>query len=227
MGGGSPTHCYVNSSPPSQSTENIVICENPDIQQYDGNVSISSESENNTRSRVMTELNLPIVATYNVRSLFPKICNFRTDMVERNISVSFVSEIWQRSDKKEHNLEIEKMLEEDGLKYISTTRKPNERGISYGGAALIVDLERYSCEKLDVHIPQNIEAVWGLLKPRGGSAQFKKIIVCSFYSPPKKGTNSKMADHLVSMLHMLNAKYPDSGIILGANKNETFTKLWA
>ena len=93
--------CYVNSPPPSQSTENIVIYENPDIQQYDGNVSIISESENNPRKdKVTAALNLPIMATYNVRSLFPKICNFRTDMMERNISVSFVSEIWQGSDKK-------------------------------------------------------------------------------------------------------------------------------
>ena len=112
------------------------------------------------------------------------------------------------------------MLEEDGLQYISTARKPNVRGISYGGAALIVDLEKYNCEKLDVFIPQNVEAVWGLLKPRGGSAQFKKIIVCSFYSPPNKRRNSKTADHLVSTLHMLNAKYPDSGIILGADINK-------
>ena len=59
-----------------------------------------------------------------------------------------------------------------------------------------------------------------MLKPRAGSAQFKKIIACSFYSPPNKRSNSKMADHLLSTLHMLNAKYPDSGIILGADKNK-------
>ena len=29
-----------------------------------------------------------------------------------------------------------------------------------------------------------------------------------------------MADHLVSILHMLNSKYPESGIILGADKNK-------
>ena len=45
MGGGFPTHCYVSSPPPSQSTENIIIFEKPDIQQYDGNVSISSNSD--------------------------------------------------------------------------------------------------------------------------------------------------------------------------------------
>ena len=214
-GGVSPTHLSVSSPPFSANSENPGLS-NMNIMQFDGNVSISESESLKTKDA----LNLPIVATYNVRSLFPKVCNFRTDMLERNISVSFVSEIWQRSDKKEHNLEIEKMLEEDGLKYISTARKANARGISYGGAALIVDLEKYSCEKLNISVPQNIEAVWGLLKPRAGSAQFKKIIACSFYSPPNKRSNSKMADHLVTTLHMLNAKYPDSGIILGADKNK-------
>ena len=90
------------------------------------------------------------------------------------------------------------MLEEDGLKYISTTRKPNSMNVS---------------------TPEGIEAVWGLLKPKCGTAQFKKIIVCSFYSPPSKRKNSKMADHLVSTLHMLITKHPGSGIIMGADKN--------
>jgi hypothetical protein len=86
--------------------------------QFDGNDSIS-ESNRNRQDKITAALNLPIVATYNVRSLFPKIGNFKTDkLLERNISVSFVSEIWERSDKKE----------------------PNSKGVSYGGAALIVNL---------------------------------------------------------------------------------------
>ena len=130
-------------------------------------------------------------------------------MIERKISVSFVSEIWESSEKKEHSIEIEKNLEEDGLKYFSTTRKPNSRGVAYGGSALFVNTDKFSCEKLNVFVPQNTDAVWGLLKPKCGSAQFKKIIVCSFYSPPSRKSNSKMADHLVSTLHMLTSKYPD------------------
>ena len=189
-----------------------------DIVQIDGNDSLS-EVTTAKKDKITTTLGLPIVATYNVRSLFPKVGNFKTDILERNISVSFVSEIWQRSDKKEHSVEIEKMLEEDGLQYFSTTRKPNSRGVSYGGAALVVNLEKYSCEKLDVFTPQGVEAVWGLLKPKCGTAQFKKIIVCSFYSPPSKRKHSKMADHLVSTVHMLITKYPGSGIIMGADKN--------
>ena len=49
--------------------------------------------------------------------------------------------------------------------------------------------------------------------------KFKNIILCSFYSPPGKNKNRELADHLVTTLHMLSAVYPDSGIILGADKN--------
>ena len=73
--------------------------------------------------------------------------------------------------------------------------------------------------KLNIHTPNNFEVVWGLLKPKNTSAKFKKIIVCSFYSPPNKKKNSKMADYLVSTLQMLCTKYPECGLILGADKN--------
>ena len=79
--------------------------------------------------------------------------------------------------------------------------------------------QNFLLEKLPIHIPQNLEVVWGLLRPKNPGAKFKTIIVCSFYSPPKKNKNSKMADHLVGVLHMLATKYPESGIILGADKN--------
>ena len=101
-----------------------------------------------------------------------------------------------------------------GLQYISNPRPQNAKGRSYGGVALVINQEKFSCEKLNIHIPSNLEAVWGLIKPK-----FKKIIACSFYSPPNKNKNSKMADHISSTLHMLCSKYPDCGIILGADKN--------
>ena len=68
-------------------------------------------------------------------------------------------------------------------------------------------------------MPKNLEVIWCLLKPKNPTCKYKKIIACSFYSPPDKKKNSKMADHLVSTLHMLYAKHPDSGIILGADRN--------
>ena len=203
-----------------------------DILQFDGNVSIESESSLNNSipqpsqppkvkvcDKITAALYLPTVAAYNLRSLFPKVGNLTTDILERSIDVSFCTEIWEQEHNKEHQLEIEKLAELSGLKYLSTPRKPNSRGVSYGGAALVVNMRNFNVEKIPVNIPQNLEVVWALLKPKNKSAKFKRIIICSFYSPPSKRRNSKMADHVVSTLQMLAATYPESGIIIGGDKN--------
>ena len=190
--------------------------------QLDGNVSFNPSQgvkyvKNIKVDKISAALSLPIIASYNMRSIFPKINNFKIDMLERNISVAFVSEVWEQSENKEHRVEIDKMLEIDGLKYISTSRPSNKRG---GGVAIVVNQEKFSCEKIDVFTPDNLEVVWGLLKPKESSAKFKKIIACSFYSPPNNGKNTRLADYLVSTLQMLYTRYPESGIILGADKNK-------
>ena len=110
-------------------------------------------------------------------------------------------------------------METSGLQYLSTAKPPNKKGVSYGGAAIVVNLQKFSIEKLNVHIPNNLEIIWGLLKSKNPSAKYKRIIVCSFYSPPNKRRNTKMADHIVSTLQMLMAKLPGCGIILGADRN--------
>ena len=56
---------------------------------------------------------------------------------------------------------FEKLLELSGQKYMSNCRKPNSKGVSYGGAAIVVNLEKFSCERLSVPVPQNLEVVWG------------------------------------------------------------------
>ena len=71
----------------------------------------------------------------------------------------------------------------------------------------------YSCEKLNILVPYNLEIVWSLVKPKKQLAKFKKIISCSFYSHPNRKKNTKMADHIVTTLHMLLSKYPNSAII--------------
>ena len=123
-------------------------CTDP-IPQMDGNDSILSvnsvnsvpqQFEQRNLKKYEVALNLPTVASYNVRSLFPKIRSFKTDMLERAVSVAFVSEIWEQKENFKHITEIEIMLEMDGLKYISTSRPSKTKG---GGAAIIVNLEKF------------------------------------------------------------------------------------
>ena len=172
-----------STTPLSSDISNIV--------QLDGNVSNLSETTsspsrntqhpvNNTKiDKISAALSLPVVATYNLRSLFPKIENLTTDMLERTVDVGFLTEICENTLNVEHSAEIEKMLEISGLKYISTARPPNAKGVCYGGAAIVVNLRKFTVEKLSVHIPNNLEIVWGLLKPKTPSAKFKKIVICS------------------------------------------------
>ena len=188
-----------------------------EIGQFDGNVSVPPTPTK--IDKITASLHLPTIASYNCRSAFPKIESLKTDLKERAIDVGFLTEIWEQKQNKIHQHEIEKMLELMGLQYISTVRSPNRKGVSYGGAAIVVNLEKFTCEKLKINTPYNLEVVWGLIRPKSSAAKFKKIIACCFYSPPSKRSNTNMADHIVTTLQMLSSKYPGSGLIIGADKN--------
>ena len=82
---------------------------------------------------------LPIVSVSNCRSLIPKVNNFVDDLLEREIGVALLSEVWQKTTSKKHRFEIEKMLQLHGLKYISTPRL-HKRG---GGAAIVANLSNF------------------------------------------------------------------------------------
>ena len=68
-------------------------------------------------------------------------------MKMRDISCAMLSEVWQKANCKKQQFELEKMLNMDGIKYISTPRM-TKRG---GGAAICVSLERFSLEKIEVN----------------------------------------------------------------------------
>ena len=111
---------------------------------------------------------------------------------------------------------MEKMLQIDGLKYISTPRT-QKRG---GGAAIIVNTRNISLEKIQVINPDKLEVVWGLLRPNKSTNQIREIIACAFYAPPKSKKNVKLLDHLVATSHHLLSKYPSAGLVLGGDKND-------
>ena len=116
-----------------------------------------------------------------MRSLFPKFQNFCQDLEERDIDVSFLSEVWEKSENKKHQAKIEEMLELKGIEYISTPRPGARRG---GGVGIAVNMKDFHLSKLNIKIPKSLEIVWGMLKPKKITGHIAKIIVCCFYSPP-------------------------------------------
>ena len=217
-------------SPP----DNVSLSDNvsviSDIIQLDGNLSICSDNSesynklgcakpaNSYRTNnALIATHLPIVSVCNMRSIFPKMKNFKTDLFERQVDVSLLSEVWEKAENQKHKAEIELMLEMEGLKYFSTTRPRGKRG---GGAAIIVNTERFKVENLNVQIPPHLEVVWALAKPRSEAAKIKKIILCAFYSPPRSRLRFKLKDHIIGTLQVLTTRYPECGIFIGGDKNK-------
>ena len=125
---------------------------------------------------------LPKISVSNMRSLFPKLNGYKNDIIQREISLSLLSEVWEKKGKRKHKLEIENMLQMEGLKYISTPRPSSKRG---GGCAIVADLSRFTMEKIDVVIPKSVEVTYGLLRPKNANTKFREIIAVAFYAPPK------------------------------------------
>ena len=195
-----------------------------DLEQLDGNISLCSNTNtyqtltNNNRGKYFSVANhLPVLSVCNVRSFFPKQNNWKNDFFEHQGDVSLLCEVWQKEESKLHMQHIEHMLQIDGLQYFSTTRPRGKRG---GGAAIIVNREKFNAQKLDIQIPQKLEIIWALVKPKSEAAQIRNIIVCSFYSPPRSRLMNKLKDHIVGTLQMLTTKYPGCGIFVGGDKNK-------
>ena len=107
------------------------------------------------------------------------------------------------SGKKAHQNKIEEALEMAGIQYISNPR-PDRKG---GGAAITLISGELTLSKLDVLVPKNLEVVWGLLKPRIPTADFKDIIICSFYSAPNNRRKTQLVNHITINFSDLEVKY--------------------
>ena len=168
-------------------------------------------------------LSLPTVAVTNFRSLEKKINNVKIDMIEREISILMCSETWQKDSNKRLKDSIDKLLEEDGLKFISCPRPSNKRG---GGCAVIVDTKKFTVEKLQVLVPHKLEVVWCLVRPKEvvKTTIFKEIVVVSFYSPPNYRKNNQLIQHLIDQMHLLLVKYPRAGFLCGGDRNKMDTQ---
>ena len=111
------------------------------------------------------------------------------------------------------------MFELFGLKFVSCSRPSNKRG---GRAAIVVDTTKFSCEKLNILVPGKLECVWAIIRPKNvtKNIQFKEVILCAFYSPPKSRKNAKLQEHIISTLHLLLTKYPNCGWAIGGDINQ-------
>ena len=121
--------------------DNMSVCESEisAINQLDGNASVCSDISDNNINRTKSNSNyrvnnasvahhLPVVTVCNMHSFSPKVNNFKNDFVEREVDISLLCEVWQKTEDKKPMSYIEEMLQMEGLKYFSTSRPRGKRG---------------------------------------------------------------------------------------------------
>ena len=79
-----------------------------DIEQLDGNISI--DLNNKRVNRAEAALGLPVITTNNLRSMMPKIKSLKADIIERNVDISFLQEIWEQSDSDNFKMKLKQCL---------------------------------------------------------------------------------------------------------------------
>ena len=172
-------------------------------------------------NRALTALSLPSIFVTNHRSLFPKFYNFLDEMLEVNMQLGLHSEIWEDKENSHHQHKIEEAFELHGINYISNPRKKRKGG----GAAITLIESDFLLARLDVTVPDELEVVWGLVKPKTPSPKFKSIVVCAFYSPPNSRTKSKLIEHIGVNFFKQKALHPNSFFVCGGDKNDLNSKL--
>ena len=137
-------------------------------------------------NRVNASGSFPVIAVINCRSLQPKLRSLVEKFQNKEYSITILCEIWEKTGKKNKYFQskVEETLELDGLKYLSCGSRPSgKRG---GGVAILVDSTKLNIEKLQIHVPNNLEVLWTIVRPKelNQGSKFKEYIVFSFYSPP-------------------------------------------
>ena len=168
-----------------------------------------------TDNRAVAAAALPSFSAPNCRSLGPKLKNFQEDMMMRDIDVAMCSETWEKSNNKEYQKNIEEMLELKGLKMISNPRK-YQRG---GGVCIIANTAKVNIQTVETANPDNVEAVFALVKPLAPPPEIKEIVTFAFYCPPRSRKMNKLIDFLVTNIHSLLARFPNAGIMGGGDRN--------
>ena len=77
----------------------------------------------------------------------------------------------------------------------------------------------FSVSKLSITIPTPLEIVWALLRPITPTGNIKKVILCSFYSPPNSRKNRQLIDHISVTYNQLKIQHPDAATLMSGDKN--------
>ena len=126
----------------------------------------------------------------NARSVYNKKENLKKLLKETGSEINLISETWERK-----RINLETLLAPTQFKSISYARSKRPGG----GCAIFYNDGRFKVSKLEVSIPDGVEAVYGLFVPikPDPSLRVKKIVVGSFYVSPNSQHKAATIEHII------------------------------
>ena len=124
-------------------------------------------------------MDLPTIINLNPRSVYNKVDEFHTLVLELSADLVFMSESWERE-----NLTLNQIINLENYQVISNVHQRTGMG---GRPALLINEQKYHVENLTnslISIPHGVEITWAMLTPKqiSSSSIIKKIAVASIYS---------------------------------------------
>ena len=169
--------------------------------------------------KLVQAASLPRILNMNPRSIYSKIKEFKTFVIEREIDLVCMSETWEREEET-----LEKIIDIEDFTVISSRFQRSGQG---GRPAIVVNNKKFRVDNLtqtEVSIPFGVEACLCLLTPVGANnhSVVKKIITVSFYCKPQSRKKKLFYDWLSETYHSLTAKHGDGLYwIMCADINDT------
>ena len=163
-----------------------------------------------------TLTNILKLAVINARSSNKKLIDITNQFDFGNISLACISETWEKEGGEK---KIEEVEECHGLSWISQRRRMGTgRG---GGVAIVAKNSMGTLRKLEVDVPVEVEAVWGIFCP--AVKEGEKIIIGAFYSsntseykPPKNA----LQYHILDILEQTSQTYPEAHYVIAGDINK-------
>ena len=117
-------------------------------------------------------------------------------------SIVIASETWEREKQR-----LDNILNSGQYKTVSYYRKNRSPG---GGCAIIYAENKFRLTDKDIHVPDNLEAVWSVFTPVSNENQrfkVKRIAVGSIYVSPRSKFKTEVIERIIETIHILRAKY--------------------
>ena len=152
---------------------------------------------------------IPRMLLSNVRSVNNKIDEIAVIANENKVDLIALTETWTDENTSPDFLSI------NGFVLFSKSRT-ERRG---GGVALYVN-DCFNPRILPVIIPNEIEAIWVIIRPKLLPREISCIIVCVMYFPPRYQFQNEYIEHITSTIDYVLQQHPDAGILIAGDMND-------